>query len=283
MFVNLNIGPQPLHLLDPFEIGFLDDGGDGLIRPSPLARGTGNTQGFQFFLDPHDAPALFLPAEDTSHDFCFLLIDDKILSPVTVIPEAGFGEGGGVRIGNTFSDAPSYAAALVLALSLGKGCMERQDEFAGFVGKEDPLILEVDVHPEFLQPPEHHKEIDAVAAETADGLGEDEINLSLLAIGHQAPESGTGVDASSGAYVGIGVDMFPHRMIQDVLSLEIHLGRQAVDLPFHFGADPAVPGNPPIPEGIGRQFASGDGSNRGFLFFIIRHDWSCIAWIMGNG
>jgi hypothetical protein len=46
--------------------------------------------------------------------------------------------------------------------------MERQDEFAGLVGKEDALVLEIDVHPEFLQSSEHYQEVDTVAASYLD-------------------------------------------------------------------------------------------------------------------
>lgn len=92
---------------------------------SPAYSSLEDAGSFQLFLDPHDAPALPIPAEDPSHDFCFLLIDDKLLPLVTVIPEAEPGEGGGVGIACAFPDAPFDAGALVLALSPGKGFMER--------------------------------------------------------------------------------------------------------------------------------------------------------------
>ena len=98
-------------------------------------------------------------------------------------------EGGGVGIACAFPDAPSYAAALVLALSLGKGSMKGKYEFVGLVGKEFALVLETDVHPEFLQPSEHHQEVDAVSPYAADRLGVDEINLAGFTICHQAPEA----------------------------------------------------------------------------------------------
>ena len=73
------------------------------------------------------------------------------------------------------------------------------------------------------------------------------------------------------------------RMVQDVLFLEIHLGREAIQLPFHLRADAAVQGDTPIPECTGKQLADGNGVYRGFWGFIIRHDWSCIARIVGDG
>jgi len=72
-------------------------------------------------------------------------------------------------------------------------------------------------------------------------------------------------------------------MINNVLFLEIHLGREAVQLPFHLGADATVQGHTPILECMGRQRVFRDGSYRGLENFIIRHDCSCIAWIVGAG
>jgi hypothetical protein len=43
--------------------------------------------------------------------------------------------------------------------------------------------LKVDIHSEFLQSPEHHKEIHAVAAEPTDRFGVDEIDLASRTIG----------------------------------------------------------------------------------------------------
>jgi hypothetical protein len=140
-------------------------------------------------------------------------------------------------------DAPPDVGTLVLALGLSEGRMERQDQFTGLTGQQHILIVEVDIHSEFLQSPEHHQEVDAVTAEAADGLGVDEIDPPGLAIGHEVLETWSALDAAAGAYVGIGVDVFPVRMVQDVLLLEVHLGREAVQLPFHFRADAAVQGD----------------------------------------
>ena len=104
-------------------------------------------------------------------------------------------------------DAPLDVGTLVLALRLSQCSMERQDQFTSLTGQQHILILIVDIHSEFLQSPEHHKEIHAVAAESTDRFGVDEIDLAGLAIGHEAIEAGTGVDASPGSDVGIGVDV----------------------------------------------------------------------------
>jgi len=37
-----------------------EDVPDGHVRPSAFTRGTGNAQGFQLLLDPHDAPCLYV-------------------------------------------------------------------------------------------------------------------------------------------------------------------------------------------------------------------------------
>jgi hypothetical protein len=73
-------------------------------------------------------------------------------------------------------------------------------------------------------------------------------------------------------------------MIQDVLPLEINLGGQAVQLPFHLGADAAVQCDPR--QSKTRRYGSRDGLHHRFGFLIFGHDWSCIprlgwGWICG--
>ncbi len=58
--------------------------------------------------------------------------------------------------------------------------MERQYQFTSLTGQQHILILKVDIHSEFLQSPEHHQEVDAVAAESTDRFGVDEIDLAGL-------------------------------------------------------------------------------------------------------
>ncbi len=250
----------------------------GADRPSALSRGAGDAGGLKFLLDPHHAPTLHIPSEDPSHDVGLLFIDDEVLLIIMIIPKAHTGEERGAGMRGASFDAPSDVGTLVFALRLCQCRMERQYQFTSLTGQQHILVLKVDIHSEFLQSPEHHEEVHAVASGTADGLGVDEINLSRFAICHQAPEAWSGVDASPGADVGIGVDVFPQRMIQDVLPLEIHLGRQAVQLPFHLGADAAVQSDPR--QSKTRRYGSRDGLHHRFRLLIIGHDLSCIARIV---
>ena len=157
-----------------------------------------------------------------------------------VITETYTGEERGAGMRGASFDAPSDAGALVLALRLSEGRMERQDQFTGLTGQQHILILKVDIHSKLLQSPEHHQEIHAVAAESTDRFGVDEIDLAGLAIGHETLEAWSGVDASPGSDVGIGVDILPVRVVEDILLLEVHLGGEAVQLPFHLRTDTAV-------------------------------------------
>lgn len=113
-----------------------EDFSDGTESPSSFPSGTRDAWGFQLPLDPHNTPALF--------------IDDKILILITIIPIVWSGEGRGVRIDGASFDAPFDIGAFVLTFSLCKCGMEGQYEFAWFLGKEDVLILKIDVHPTLL-------------------------------------------------------------------------------------------------------------------------------------
>jgi hypothetical protein len=133
----------------------------------------------------------------------------------------------------------------------------------------------VNIHVEFLQASEHHQKVDAVAAEAADRFGVDEIDLASFAISHEVLEAGTGLYAPSRADVRIGVYVLPKGIVQDILLLEVHLGREAVQLTFHLRAHSAVQRN--SLESARRLHGSRDGSYRGLGLFISGHDWSCIA------
>ena len=77
---------------------------------------------------------------------------------------------------------------------------------------------------QFLEAPERHQKIHAVASEPADGLGIDHIDLAHLTVGQEALESRSGADGPSRLDIGIGSNIFPSRVLQDILFLEIHLG-----------------------------------------------------------
>ena len=162
----------------------------GTDRPSALSRGAGDACCFQFLLDPYDAPSLHIPSEDPSHDVGLLFIDDEVLLIIMIIPKAHTGEERGAGMRGASFDAPSDVGTLVLALCLCQCCMERQDQFTGLTGQQHILVLKVDIHSEFLQSPEHHQEVDAIVAETTDGLGVDEVDLAGFAISHEAFEAG---------------------------------------------------------------------------------------------
>lgn len=160
--------------------------------------------------------------------------------------------------------------------------MESKEELPCFAEKEKVLVLEEDVHLESLQTAECHQEVHAVPAKAADRLCVDKVDLPLLTIGHHLLEPWTGVDAASGLDVGIGIDVLPMGMVQYLLFLEIHLGREAVQLPFHLRADAAVQGHTLAPVSIWNGLDYWDYTSLSFRLSFIWHDWSCIARIVGD-
>jgi len=87
----------------------------------------------------------------------------------------------------------------------------------------DLLIVEKDIHLQFLETSESYQEIHAVASKPADGLGVDHVDLPRLTVGQEALEARPGTDGPSRLDVGVGTDIFPSGILQDVLLLEIHL------------------------------------------------------------
>ena len=156
--------------------------------------------------------------------------------------------------------------------------MQRQHQLPRLAEKADVLVGEIDIHLQFLQPPERHQEIHAVASEAADGLGVDHVDPARLAVGQEPPEAGPRADGPSRLDVGVGIDVFPIGILQDVLPLEVHLGREAVQLALHLRAHAAVQGHA---DALGLPVCWDDMYD-GFPF-LIRHDWSFVTRIVGDG
>src|SRR5690554_2905838 len=104
--------------------------------------------------------------------------------------------------------------------------MECKQQLPCLAEEVDILIVEKDIHLQFLEPPERHQKINAVASEPADGLGVDHVDLTRLTVGKKALESRTGADGPTRLDVDIGPDIFPSGVLQDVLLLKVHLGRE---------------------------------------------------------
>ncbi len=166
----------------------------GTDRPPPFSRGTEDAQGLQLLLDPHDAPTLRIPSEDPPHDIGFMFIDHEVLGTIMTMTEAQSGEEWRIGMRGASPDAPSDVGTLIFALRLGEGRMERHYQLSRLTGQQHILMLKVDIHSKLLQSPDHHQEIHAVATESTDRFGVDEINLAGLAICHEALEARTDLD-----------------------------------------------------------------------------------------
>jgi len=154
----------------------------------------------------------------------FCDIEDEAFLLITIIPITPTRECRGVWIHGAPSQTPFDVLALVLTLCLGYTGMKSKEQLPCLAEEVDPLIIEKDINFQFLEPPERHQKINAVASEPADGLGIDHIDLTRLTISKEALEARTGTYGPTRLDVGIGTDILPSGIIQDVLFLEIHLG-----------------------------------------------------------
>jgi hypothetical protein len=101
--------------------------------------------------------------------------------------------------------------------------MECEQQLPCLAKEVDLLVVEVDIHLQLLETSESYQEIHAVASKPADGLGIDHVDLPRLTVGQEALEARPGADGATRLDIGIGTDIFPSGIIQDVLFLEIHL------------------------------------------------------------
>ena len=121
--------------------------------------------------------------------------------------------------------------------------MESKQQLPCLTEEANVLVVEKDIHLQFLETPQRYQEIHAVASKPADGLGIDHIDLTRLTVGQQTLEARTRADGPTRLDIDIGTDIFPSGIIQDVLLLEVHLGREAVQLPLHLCAHTTIQGN----------------------------------------
>ncbi|MPM15638.1 hypothetical protein SDC9_62009 [bioreactor metagenome] len=167
---------------------------------------------------------MLIPIKDLQDYSGFSNVEDEAFLLITIISIAPSGECRGVGIHGASSQAPLDVLALVLTLGLGYARMECKQQLPCLAEEVDLLIVEKDIHLQLLETPERHQKIHAVASEPADGLGIDHVNLTRLTVGQEALESRSGADGPSRLDIGIGSNIFPSRVLQDILFLEIHLG-----------------------------------------------------------
>ena len=144
--------------------------------------------------------------------------------------------------------------------------MECEQQLPCLAEEVDILVVEKDIHLQFLESPKRHQKIHAVASEPADGLGVDHVDLARLTVGQETLEPRTGADGPTRLDIDIGTDIFPSGILQDVLFLKVHLGREALQLALHLRAHTAVQGNPETLEMSPGWYDMYDG-----FPFLVRH------------
>ena len=87
---------------------------------------------------------------------------------ITIITIAPSGECRRIRIHGTFSKTPFDVLALVLTFRLGDACMKCKQQLPCLAEEVYPLVVEKDIHLQFLEPPERHQKIHAVTSKPAD-------------------------------------------------------------------------------------------------------------------
>ena len=119
-------------------------------------------------------------------------VEDEAFLLITIIPIAPSGKCWGVRIHGASSETPLDVLALVLTLRLGYARMKCQQKLPCLAEEVNILVVEKDIHLQFLESSERHQKINTVASEPADGLGIDHIDLARLTVGQEALESRSG-------------------------------------------------------------------------------------------
>lgn len=168
---------------------------------------------------------------------------EMVLGP----PVAVDGVGKEASLGEPFADTPFDVLAYRIAFFLSIGSEDREHQFPVRRKGVQVLPLEADRYVAFPQVPHGLQQIDGVACEAADGFGEDDIDLSFLAIGDKPPELAAVFHPRTG-YPGIRIHprILPRRVSLDNRAVVADLGCQRVHQFVRVDRDACIGGHPPF-------------------------------------
>ena len=218
------------------------------MRPCCSAAGVWNVAFLQVLADHVEAVTVEVFLVDLPNDLCLLRNDlwitirPFLIGVQIVVVDGGFTTLHGVAL------ACLDIAGDGFALRLGKGSHHSQHQFCGLVHGIDVFFFKVDRDALCFQHSDVVEAVHRIAGKSGDRLGEDQVDLALLAPFHHPHEVCPLLDrCAGGTLIREDVGHRPRLVLHDLIGIVIFLRLVAVELILLFGGYPAVGRHPELP------------------------------------
>ena len=172
--------------------------------------------------DTAAAGAIQICSEHVPHHGGFVLVDHdlSVHRPVAIQQHQVHG----LPLGEILAYPPFAVVGHAFALLLRKRSEDGEHQLAVPAHGVDVLLLKINVNAQRLQLAHRFEHGHRVAGEPADGLGEDQVDLSRPAIREHLPESGPVALCAGVRFIGVHARVFP-------AGLALDIGAVVADLP----------------------------------------------------
>ena len=168
---------------------------------------------------------------DAADNFGLLFIDNQVAVRSLVVAEEPAEGNGNLAVCKPLTLAPGTVLGNAAAFFLGKRGHDRQHQFALAVEGPDVFLFKVDLNTLVLQPADGGQAVDRVSGKTADGLGDDEVNLPVERIIHHVLEALAFAGVAAGlSFVRIYGNELPVGTALDVIGVVVDLRLVAGEL-----------------------------------------------------
>ena len=211
-----------------------------------------------------------------SDDLCLFWNDLRItirsflIGVQTVVVNGGFTPLHGVAL------ACLNIARYGLTLRLGESSHHGQHQFCGLVHRIDVFFFKVNCNALRFQHSDVVEAVHRVAGEAGDGLGEDQVDLALLAPFHHPHKVCPLLGRSAGdTLIREDVGHRPRLVLHDLIGVVVFLRLVAVELILLFGGYPAVGRHPKLPL-LGSSGVLWRGGYHDHLRLVLSH----VHWLL---
>ena len=193
-----------------------------MARRPYAAETPGNVRFPKLCRDLYAAHAHQIRLKHIPHNRRFALINPH--PPIFAFVSVEQGQVHGLSFGEILAYPPFAVVGHAFALLLRKRSEDGEHQLAVPAHGVDVLLLKINVNAQRLQLAHRFEHGHRVAGEPADGLGEDQVDLSRPAIREHLPESGPVALGAGGRFIGVHARVFP-------AGLALDIGAVVADLP----------------------------------------------------
>ncbi len=208
-----------------------EDGLDGTDAPVILAAGCLDAVIGKLLGDAVVGQALQEEPVDAADGFCLLWVDDELAIRTAVVAEKPVERNRHLAVCESLTLSPGAVLGNAPGFLLRKARHDGDQQFSFAVEGPDVLLLEVAFDAVFLELSDGCQAVDGVSGESADALGDDQVDLPGKRVLDHVLESDTFLDAGSAdSLVRVDIHEFPVITAFDVIGVVIDLRLVAREL-----------------------------------------------------